>query len=195
MRNLLTTLLLLLLALAGSAVELPPQSVVLPGIDEESMKARFAESDMQQLEGIWYYPNEEMTLAIEKWDGEHNIGYRIILLASNDIELLPGIVMGYVARSAVDNKFRLWLYSERSHLTLASPLECVATLNSDATTLTFDPPRWKVKVRVNFARFLPSIFRGVSVIPDKEEEKLPIGFKKIYPAGGNGNVFNEIRYL
>ena len=102
MRNLLTTLLLLLLALASSAVELPPQSVVLPGIDEESMKARFAESDMQQLEGIWYYPNEEMTLAIEKWDGEHNIGYRIILLASNDIELLPGIVMGYVARSAVD---------------------------------------------------------------------------------------------
>ena len=89
MRNLLTTLLLLLLALASSAVELPPQSVVLPGIDEESMKARFAESDMQQLEGIWYYPNEEMTLAIEKWDGEHNIGYRIILLASNDIELLP----------------------------------------------------------------------------------------------------------
>ena len=38
MRNLLTTLLLLLLALASSAVELPPQSVVLPGIDEESMK-------------------------------------------------------------------------------------------------------------------------------------------------------------
>jgi hypothetical protein len=52
-----------------------------------------------------------------------------------------------------------------------------------------------VKVRVNFARFLPSIFRGVSITPEKEEEDLPIGFKKIFPEGGDGNKFNRIRYL
>ena len=74
-------------------------------------------------------------------------------------------------------------------------MECVATLNRNATSLTFDPPHWDVKVRVNFARFLPSIFGGISIIPHMEKEKLPIGFKKIYPEGGNGNEFNEIRYL
>ena len=49
-------------ALAG----VPQSTVVLPGIDEATMKVKFAETDMQQMEGIWEYPNEEMKLAIER---------------------------------------------------------------------------------------------------------------------------------
>ncbi len=177
--------------------ELPEQSVVVPGFDEQMARQRLLESDMQPLEGIWYYPNEDMTLVIERWEPEpsHKIGYRLLLVASDDLELLPGTVIGYVEATAVDNKYHLWLYSERNQLTLSGPLECVATLNKDATTLTFDPPHWEVKVRVNFMRFLPSIFRGVSVTPGVEREKVPIGFKKIFPADGNGNKFNKVRYL
>ena len=194
-KYLITATWALLMSLDMTAADIPEQSVVLPGIDTELMKQRFAESDMQPMEGIWYYPDEEMTLAIEKWKGEHNIGYRLILLESTDLELLPGTVMGFIEESAVDNKFRLWLYTERSKVTLASPAQCVATLNSDATSLTFDPPHWKVKVRVNFARIFSTIFRGISVIPEKVEEKLPVGFKKIYPLDGNGNAFKTVRYL
>ena len=194
-KYLIPAALFLFLGFAVHAADIPPQSVVLPGIDTEQMKERFAESDMQPLEGIWYYPDEEMTLAIEKWEGEHNIGYRLVLLESTDLELLPGTVMGFIEESAVDNKYRLWLYTERSKVTLASPAQCVATLNSDATSLTFDPPHWKVKVRVNFVRLFSTIFRGVSVIPEKVEEKLPVGFKKIYPLDGNGNAFKTVRYL
>lgn len=194
-KYLIPVALILFLGFAVRAADIPPQSVVLPGIDTEQMKERFAESDMQPLEGIWYYPNEEMTLAVEKWKGEHNIGYRLILLESADLELLPGTVMGFIEESAVDNKYRLWLYTERSKITLVSPAQCVATLNSDATSLTFDPPHWKVKVRVNFVRLFSSIFRGISVIPEKVEEKLPVGFKKIYPLDGNGNAFKTVRYL
>ena len=180
-------------ALAGSRV--PKQSVILDGLDVDSMRVRLDETDMQPLEGIWYYPNEEMTLGIERYKGERNIGYRIILLDSPDISLMPGTVIGYIESSAVDSKYRLWLYSQRDHLTLKKPLECVATLNTKSTTLTFDPPHWKVKVRLNVARFLPTLFRGVSIVPDKVEEQLPIGFRKIYPEGGDGNPFNRIRYL
>ena len=86
-------------------------------------------------------------------------------------------------------------YSQRNKVTLIGPLECVATLNKEGTSLTFDPPHWEVKVRANFTRFLPTIFRAVSVVPTVEEEKLPIGFKKIFPADGNGNKFNKVRYL
>lgn len=178
-------------ALAG----VPQSTVVLPGIDETTMKAKFAETDMQQMEGIWEYPNEEMKLAIERYKGEKNIGYRIVLLASADLELIPGTVVGYIARSAVANKFQLWIYTERSKVGLKSPLECVATLSSDGTSLTFDPPHYKVKVRLNLARFFSKIFRGVSVTPEKVEEKLPVGFRKVFPANGNGEKFNEIRYL
>ena len=189
----LLTLLLPLMAAAGNGV--PKKSVVLAGIDVDSMRVRLDETDVQPLEGIWYYPNEEMTLGIERYKGQHNIGYRIILLDSPDINVMPGTVIGYIASSAVDNKYQLWLYSQRDRVTLIKPLECVATLNPTATTLTFDPPHWKVKVRVNIARFLPTLFNGVSIIPERVGERLPVGFRKIYPEGGDGNPFNRIRYL
>lgn len=196
-RSVILSLMLVLLpfmAVADSGI-VPKKSVILAGIDLDSMRVRLDESDLQPLEGIWYYPNEEMTLGIERYKGNHNIGYRIILLESPDISLVPGTVIGYIARSAVDNKFQLWLYSERSRTTLKKPMECVATLSNKATTLTFDPPHWKLKVRVNVARFLPTLFNGLSVIPERVGEQLPIGFRKIYPEGGNGHPFNRVRYL
>ena len=190
------SLLMVLLPLVMSAgSDVPPCSVILDGLDIDSMRTRLDETDMQPLEGIWYYPNEEMTLGIERYKGQHNIGYRIIMLDSPDINVVPGTVIGYIAATARDNKYQLWLYSQRDQLTLVKPLECVATLNSTATSFTFDPPHWKVKVRVNFARFLPSLFNGVSIIPDKVQESVPVGFRKIYPEGGDGNPFNRIRYL
>jgi hypothetical protein len=197
--RLLFTVILAALAVAfgGAKTVLPEQSVVVPGFNEQVARERLAETDMQPLEGVWYYPAEDMTLAIERWQPEpsHKIGYRILLVASNDLELLPGTVIGYIEDSAVDNKFHMWLYSQRNKITLCGPLECVATLNKEATSLTFDPPHWEVKLRVNFTRFLPTLFKGVSVIPHVEQERLPVGFKKIFPADGNGNMFNKVRYL
>lgn len=188
-------ILLALIACFPAMAEVPPCAVVLPGIDETAMKAKFAEMDLQQLEGVWEYPNEDMKLAIERYSGEKNIAYRIVLLASSDLELLPGTVVGYIARSADPAKFRLWLYTERSGVTLQTPMECVATLSKDFTSLTFEPPHIKVKVRLNLARIFTKVFRGVSVMPEKVEEKLPVGFHKVFPANGNGEKFNEIRYL
>lgn len=186
-------MLLPLVVVAGNGV--PKRSVILAGLDVDSMRVRLDETDMQPLEGIWYYPNEEMTLGIERYRGEHNIGYRIILLESQDINVMPGTVIGYIARTALDNKYQLWLYSQRDKVTLIKPLECVATLNAAATTLTFEPPHWKVKVRVNIARFLPTLFNGVSIIPERVGESTPIGFRKVYPEGSDKSPFNRVRYL
>lgn len=191
--SLLIVAMLPLLTAAGTGI--PKKSVVLEGIDVDSMRARLDESGMQPLEGIWYYPNEEMTLGIERYNCGSDIGYRIILLETPDINLVPGMVIGYIARTAVDSKYRLWLYSQRDRVTLLKPLECVATLNTAGTSLTFDPPHWKVKVRVNIARFLPTLFNGISIVPEHVGEKLPLGFRRIYPEGGDGNPFNRVRYL
>lgn len=188
---LLATLALALLTRAAAAPP-PSQSVVLPGIDEAAMRARLLATDMQPLEGIYSYPTEQMTIGIERWHGDDGITHRLVLLASDDLDLLPGTVMGFMAPSAKDNKYRLWLYSERDRVTLFKPMECVATVDADGS-ITFDPPHWRVKVRVNFARFLPSIFRGVSIIPEIEKEKLPVGFKKIFPE--NERKPNRVRYL
>lgn len=193
--SIIALIILMLPLMAATSNSVPEKSVVIDGLDVDSMRVRLDETDMQPLEGIWYYPNEEMTLGIERYKGSNNIGYRIILLDSPDINVVPGTVIGYIAATAVDSKYQLWLYSQRDQLTLIKPLKCVATLNDRATTLTFEPPHWKVKVRVNIARFLPSLFNGMSIIPDKVEEKVPIGFRKIYPDGGDGTPFNRVRYL
>ena len=170
MQRRFSILIAMLATLLVAVAAVPERSEFFPGLDEDSMRVRLTNTDLQPMEGIWYYPNEEMTLGIERIEtNSHDERYRIILLGSTDAHLLPGTVIGYLQASAVSRKWQLWLYTERDRLTLYQPMSTVATLNANATELTFDRPHWKVKVRVNFARFLPSIFRGVSITPEKIE--------------------------
>ncbi len=188
------SLLLALSCLAGGKV--PGHSTVLEGINEQVMRERLSHSDLQPLEGVWQYPAEDMTVAIERYQGENNVQYRIIMLGSRDIGVLPGTVIGYIAASAIHNKYTLWIYSERDGTTLEHPVECVATLNASATSLTFDKSHWQVRFRVNLARFLPTLFKGISIIPSKDKkEEIPLGFNKVYPASTNGNLNDKIIYL
>lgn len=191
-----TLLLLSLLTIVTSlASDIPEQSVVLPHIDRESFERRLLATDMQPLEGVWYYPNEEMTLGVERWHGQHNIEFRLILLESTDLELMPGTVMGFIARSAKPDKLQLWLYSQRRGALLRDPLECVATLNEYGDVLTFDPPKWNIKLRANFGRFLPSLFRGISITPEYKKEQLPVGFRKVFPIDTSRRKGQRVRYL
>lgn len=192
MRGLLT---IWVFVLSVVAVAAPAQSEFFPGLDEDSMRIRLLNYDLQPIEGIWQYKAEHMTLGIERCTGVEDAEYRIILLHSDDLELMPGMVIGYLASSVDETKYRLWLYSERNRLTLRGPMEAVATFNRDKGTMTFDPPHWRVKVRANFMRFLPSIFRVVSVSPEKVEERLPVGFNKLFPIDGDARRFNQVRYL
>lgn len=186
----------LLMALcAVVAMAAPPQSEFFPGLDEDSMRVRLLQYDLQPIEGIWQYKAEQMLLGIERCKGIDEAEYRIILLHSADMELLPGMVIGYLATSVDETKYRLWLYSERNRLTLHGPMEAVATFDRDKGTIIFDPPHWRVKVRLNFMRFLPSIFRIVNVSPEVVDENLPVGFNKLYPIEGDTGRFNKIRYL
>lgn len=198
-RRLLPLLLATLSALpvtANGDDTLPAESVIMPGVDEASMRTYFDQAGVQPLEGLWEFPDDNMVVAIEERRGEaHGHHYTLMLVSSDNLEMLPGTIIGSMTSTADPSKLCLWLYSERSHITLTKPMECVATLSDNGTTLLFDPPHLRLKVRVNFARFLPSIFGKLSIYPDKHEEKAPTGFKKIYPANGNGEQFNEIRYL
>ena len=98
MKRIILSILISLAVLAAFAkTQLPEQSVVIPGYDEQVARERFLESDLQPLEGIWYYPAEDMTLAIERWlpEPSHKIGYRLLLIASDDLEKLFRIINAY----------------------------------------------------------------------------------------------------
>lgn len=183
---------------AMAMMVVPGTCRVHDGVDEDSMREKLSQMDLQPLEGIWYYPAEDMTVAIERMpsDGQQYPPYHIVLLASSDINVVPGTEIGYIETSAVRNEYTLHLFTERDkNGILHNPVACYATMNADASSITFERPKWEVKVRVNFARFLPSIFKGVSVIPEKKEKKVSEGFRKIFPANGNGNAFNKVIYL
>lgn len=199
--------LLFLLVLVGienamAVMVVPGMSGFYEGVDEDSMRVKLSQMDLQPIEGIWYYPAEDMTVAIERYEeaGLTVQGqmppYHIVLLSSPDIDLLPGTEIGYVEGSAKPGEYTLHIFTERDkNDMLHSPVKCYALLNPQASAITFERPKWDVKVRVNFARFLPSLFKGVSIIPHKEEKKVEEGFRKIFPEGGNGNPVNKVIYL
>lgn len=211
MRNVFNLVLMLaVLAVTGSGVatgeeavdgfysnSVPEQSDVMYGYSLGNQLKKFESRPMQGIEGVWEYHEESMTVAIERFSSpsfSSHIAYRIVMLESEDLELLPGTVIGYVAESADQNKFELWIYSEQDGKQLSSPVSCVAT-HSDGM-LTFQRMKeLKVKVRVNLSRFLPSLFKGITISPEIKTEPLPVGFRRVYPAVDDDKVNDEIRYL
>lgn len=184
----LTATVLLAAGIAASAAgHLDAVPRTMDGVDEQWMRHWVDTSPVQPPEGIWYYPAEEMTLGVLPCPHAtvNSRCHVVVMLAGNDLELLPGTVIGHIEPGVSASKVMLTLYSERDRLTLMTPLQTVAHFNQAGTELTFDPPHWQVKVRVNVMRFLPSLFgalSGVSVVPQTTGERMLPGFKKIYPA-------------
>lgn len=174
----------------------PFRAEVYPGYDEDSVKHHCDAIDLQPIEGIWYYPDEKITVVIERCNNENvqiSTTYRIVLINANDMSLLPGTVIGYCEQSADKDKYRMWLYAEQCASILENPQFCVATLNSTSDELIIERSEVKLKVRVNFARFLPKILKGVSIVPDVKKVEVPEGFRKIYP--GTNAIDKQIIYL
>lgn len=184
----------------GSYADAPPsQSEILHGYSYDEVRNRLDKSPLQPIEGIWDYPDEMMTVVVERFSSpllSAKLKYRIVLLNSDDTSLLPGTVVGYISESADNSKFELWIYCEQDGMMLHNAAQCVATLSDDATSLTFKRNSLKARVRINLTHFLPKLFKFISISPYIEKEDLPIGFSKVYPAvDSNGSQYHEIRYL
>lgn len=191
----------MLVMLASSVVRaaergdrIPFRSEVLAGYEEDDVKSRCDAADLQPIEGIWYYPDEKMTVVIERCSDAVTAmiaDYRIVLVSAADMSLLPGTVIGYCVQSGARDKFRMWLYCEQDYDILENPQMCVATFKEDSGELLVERSEVKVKVRINFSRFLPQLFRGISIVPTKKEVEVPEGFRKVYPAIED----EKVRYL
>lgn len=205
MRHLVLFILLTLISFISVSDEafyedIPPiKSIFLKNYSENSAIKYFEEAPIQPLEGIWHYPDEGVKLAIEHFESPQfssKFKYRLVLISADDHSLLPGTVMGYITDSAQNNKFYIWIYSLKSGSTLLHPQRCVAQLINDNSVITFQTPEIKVKLRINVSRFLPTLFKGIGISVERTEEKLPHGFKRVYPSyDSNGSVSSKIRYL
>lgn len=175
---------------------LPFSAEVLSGYEEDEVKARCDETDLQPIEGIWYYPDENMTVVVERNINPLNdvrTDYRIVLISAEDMSLLPGTVIGYCSQSADHNKYKMWIYTEQSGSLIENPQLCVGELNHERNELLIERSEVNVRVRINFSRFLPKLMKGIYAVPTKKDVKIPEGFRKIYPESSNQNVI--VRYL
>lgn len=199
-RNIVTMVMAMLLSVAMQAeskTQVPKESQILAGYNENTARALCDEAGARTIEGIWYYAQEHTTLLIERCgDVLGGVRYRAVYLDSDDNELLPGTVMGYLEPSVDANVYAIWLYSAREGSVLKQPVQCVARMNEAGNSLVFEHRKISFKFRINIARFLPSLFKGISLIPDVKEDQLPVGFRRIYPKADDNDTANgEIRYL
>ena len=125
----LRILLLLSVLPALQSFTIPGNAPVLAGYDMESVKERQAQTIAGRLEGLWYYPDEHITLAIERIENEKGY-YRLVAIEAEDCAVDCGCVLGYMEESAENDKLRLWLYSGIAGDTLTRPVECVANVEN-----------------------------------------------------------------
>lgn len=182
MRRLLTSLLLIAaVSVAAIAAKRPPASSrQLSGYDLEAKIAQMDSLALDPIEGVWEMPADRVKLVIERCDDEP-WDYRAVLLDSENRQLRPGTVMGYLQATARTDKFTLWLYSEWGQGMLAAPVSCNATLSADFSSITYVKPSIKWRLRVNFARWLPNFFRGISISAEPRSEAPIEGFRRIAP--------------
>lgn len=174
----------LLLGFDVSAFEVPERSETLAGYDRESVEKRMSARRLGDLEGLWVYPEERMTFAVEQIPDDGGLPvYRIVVTDSENVAIDCGSVAGYMQESADPKKLRLWFYSlvDARHC-LAKPVECVATVTADGV-IAIQRPKLKFRVSVNLTRFLPSLFGGLRIYPRMEKESIEQGMRKVWPVG------------
>lgn len=175
----------------------PFRGEVLNGYEENAVRARCDSMDLQPIEGLWYYPEEEMTVMIERCEGAklpEAQDYRIVLVDSEDVSLLPGTVIGYCKPTAEVRKYKVWIYGEQKLSILENLQACLGELSEDASLMLIKRNEVKMRVRMNFTRFLPTLLNGLSVTATNSNDvKFPDGFRKIYPKVKTKN--GKVRYL
>ena len=168
-------------AFSLTATDIAKTAPILPGYHRRAVEQRLQSRLLDDKEGIWYYPEEGLTLAIERDDDNNLRRYRLVVVESIDKAVDVGAVAGYMMESADPTRLRLWLYSEiNCDDKLSSPVDCVAEISNKANVI-IHKKKLKFRASINLTRFLPSIFGGLRLYPQLEKESIEPGMKKIWP--------------
>lgn len=199
-------LLILLLAILPTATahgrelveKLPTMSYALGGYDNiDSVRSAMERRPLHRIEGIWAFPSDGASVAIERWDDatvagtSEAVGYRIVVLRSPCRSLRPGTVMGHLSATAKPGVYAAEIYTAgNGGPTLMKPKGFTLTLVDDAH-LTFR--QHSRKIRVNLWRLLPYMSRISMRVSDSDAPTDIDGCTRLFPRPLSGPV--EPRYL
>lgn len=173
--------------------------------DMQMAKEICTELPLDQIEGIWEYPDDHITVMMlrnEKLGSEVFPVYDITVVETTDSFLHPGDYIGKLEATAKDGVYKIELLTEKKKELLLSPKSVTAELSKEADALLIKKQKSPFRLRLNlsFNRLLPGFWKivstGISPNNNTDNTKPPVGMKKIYPSyDGNGSVKGRIRYL
>lgn len=165
-----------------------------------------ASRPLEEAEGIWIYPEDNVTVMILKNSEGFNPStfptYQISVVQGSDCRLEPGDILGSLTATSDENIYKIELFTEKKKEILLQPVSCLAKLSKDGDvfTITKSPSKLKLRLNLNLTRLLPSFWKivssGVNTNPNNTKATPPIGMVKIFPSyDGNGSSRRKIRYL
>lgn len=162
---------------------------------------------LDDAEGIWLYPEDQVTVLILN-DSESSAvsntfnSYTISVVDTSDARLHPGETIGKLYGTAQDKVYKIELSTEKKNDLLLKPKSCLANLSKDGDTFIIRQQKapFKGRLNFNFSRLLPGFWKivsvGISQNSTNSSLQPPVGMVKIYPSyDGNGSSRRKVRYL
>ena len=152
---------------------------------------------LSPIEGIWEYPDDDISLLIlaDKW---RKGKFGVYVIEAVDCRLYPGMKIGEASASADPLQFRLELCSKIKKGLPGTPVNCLAKLSRSAESLIIQAP--KLRISLSPSLMLPTLWNklrlSLRIKTSNPIDKLPEGWRKIYPSyDGNGSSASSCRYL
>ena len=168
------------------------QTLAAPPADMIEARAFCDNADLRPIEGLWSYPDDDVTVLIFRSDEKKGV-YDITIVEAADCSLTAGMKIGELTASADPDKFNMKLFTSMKKGILTSPLATTAVFSDNKESLTIRKSSFQI--RLNPIRLLPSFWRLVSV-SIKSKEPAPEGMIRVYPSyDGNLSTKRAPRYL
>ena len=189
-----------------SALFVPKQSHAKPPVayDIERAKEICSEYPLDNLEGVWLYPDDRVTVLILQNNKEKASGmpqYDIQVIDGEDCRIKPGDCIGTLTATPSANVYKIELFTEEKNHLLCKPESCLATLSKEGESLIIKKEKnpFRLRLNFNFNRLLSGFWKIVSIGINKNNNTSldpPVGMIKIYPSfDGNGSSKKGPRYL
>lgn len=172
--------------------------------DMDMAKEICAALPLDNVEGIWVYPDDKVTVLILN-DNSGNSAfpvYNISVVETSDARLHPGDNLGKLESTAQDGIYKIELATERRNELLLKPKTVLANLSKEGDAFIFKRQKspFRLRLNLNFSRLLPGFWKmistGISSSGSSQTMQAPVGMIKIYPSyDGNGSSRRKPRYL
>lgn len=173
--------------------------------DIEMAKEICDELPLENVEGIWLYPDDKVTVLIlndrDNFPDNRFPSYIISVVETSDARLLPGETIGKLTSTAETGVYKIELSTEKKNDLLLKPKSCLATLSKDNDSFMIKKQKvpFKGRLNFNFNRLLPGFWKIVSTgvsLNGTQGVSIPVGMVKLYPSyDGNGSSRRKVRYL